>query len=87
MEDSVSGQDVPERVLDMVRMFLASSTKGDTTVLILESRNKQITTKYRSVEKVAGASATANTTNLNTSRRRVNPARARRSKLRLRGFK
>ena len=61
MEDSDSEQDVPQRVLDMVKMFLASSTKGDSTVLILESRNKQIVTKYRSVEKLAEASATANT--------------------------
>ena len=67
MVDSDSDQDVPQRVLDMVRMFLASSTKGDNTVLILESRNRQIVTKYRSVEKVAGA--TANTPNLNTNRK------------------
>ena len=86
MEDSVSVQDVPNTVLNMVRMFLAASTRGDHAVLILESRNKQMITKYRSVEKVAGAPATANTQNLNTNRRRVNPARARRSKLRLEKF-
>ena len=48
ISDSV--QDVPQGVLDMVRMFLASSTRGDHTVLTLETRNQQIFTKYRSVE-------------------------------------
>ena len=67
----------------MVRMFLAASTRGDHVVLILESRNKQMITKYRSVEKVAETPAPANTQNSNTNRRRVNPARARRSKFRL----
>ena len=85
MEDSDSDQDVPERVLDMVRMFLAASTRGDTIVLILETRKQQLITKYRSVE-VAGASATATTPATNTNRRTVNPVRARRSRLRLEQF-
>ena len=51
MDSSGSDQDVPQRVLDMVRMFLASSTRGDHTVLTLETRNQQIVTKYRSVVK------------------------------------
>ena len=84
MEDS--DQDVPERVLNMVRMFLASSTRGDHSVLTLETRDQQIVTKYRSVETVAGASATANTPATKTHKRRGNPARARRSRLRLEQF-
>ena len=81
MEDSVSDQDVPQSVMDMVRMFLASSNRGDQSVLILETKNQQIITKYRSVERVAGASATSPPPR--TTKRRGNPARARRSRLRL----
>ena len=50
--------DVPQRVLDVIKMFLAASKRGHNTVLILESRKQQIITKYRSVEKVAGPPAT-----------------------------
>ena len=52
--------DVPQRVLDLIKMFLAASKRGDKTVLILESRKQQIITKYRSVEKVVGASTSNN---------------------------
>ena len=77
MDSSGNNQDVPQRVLDMVRMFLASSTRGDHTVLTLETRNQQIVTKYRSVETVAGNSATtANTPATDKNRKTVNPARA-----------
>ena len=86
MEDSDSDQDVPQRVLDMVRMFLASSTRGDHSVLTLETRDQKIVTKYRSEETVAGASATSITPVTKTLKRRGNPARARRSKLRLEQF-
>jgi hypothetical protein len=82
MDDS----DVPQRVLDMVRMFLASSTRGEHTVLNLETRNQQLFTKYRSVESLAGTSAKASTPDTNTTRTRRNPARARRSRLRLENF-
>ena len=58
MEDSDSEQDVPHRVLDMVRMFLAASTRGDHAVLTLETRNKQLITKYRSAEKNIAAATT-----------------------------
>ena len=60
MEDSVD-QDVPQRLLDMLRIFLAASKIGDHAVLILETRRKDIVTKYRSVDPVAGVSATTNT--------------------------
>ena len=71
MGDSDSDQDVPQRVLDMVRMFLASSTRGDHSVLTLETRDPRIVTKYRSVETVAGTSATANTPATTTPKRRT----------------
>ena len=72
MKDSDCEQDVPHRVLDMLRMFLAASTRGEQAVLILETKNKQLITKYRSVEKkVAGASATAKTPASNNDRRKV----------------
>ena len=86
MVDSDSDQDVPQRVLDMVRMFLSSSTRGDHSVLTLETRDQRIVTKYRSVETVAGTSATANTPATRTPKRRTNPARARRSRLRMEQF-
>ena len=78
--------DVPQRVLDMIKMFLAASKRGDNTVLILESRKQQIITKYRSVEKVAGPTATTIPPTSTASSRRKNPARAKRSRLRLEKF-
>ena len=72
-----------QRVLDIVRMFLAASHRGDHAVLVLESRKQQITTKYRSVERKAGAPASTSTT---SAKKKMNPARARRSKLRLEQF-
>ena len=51
-------------------------------MLVLDSRKQQITTKYTSVERVAGAPASTST----GSSKKKNPARARRSKLRLEQF-
>ena len=79
MEDS----EHDKRVLDMVRIFLASSSRGDHTVLVLESRKQEITTKHRSIEGKAGAPASTSTS---TTKKKMNPARARRSKLRLEQF-
>ena len=51
MEDTNSyHDDVTQRVLDMVKIFLAASKRGDNTFLILESRKQHIFIKYRSVE-------------------------------------
>ena len=86
MEDSVNVQDVPNSVLDIVRMFLAANNRGEHAVLILETKNQQLKTKYRTVEKVAGAPATVNTPASQGDKRKVNPARARRSRLRLEQF-
>ena len=79
MEDSESDQ----RVMDIVRIFLAASKRGDHAVLVLESRKEQVTTKYRTVEGKAGAPASTSTS---TTKKKMNPARARRSKLRLEQF-
>ena len=61
--------------------------EADNTVLNLESRNKQIITNYRSVEKVTGSTATTSpSTAKQSSSRRKNPSRAKRSRLRLEKF-
>ena len=68
-------QDVPPRVMEMFRIFLDASSRGEEACLVLETRIGQLTTKYRCRENVPGVRAqTANN---------VNPARARRSKTRL----
>ena len=35
-------EDVPPRMLDLLRMFLAASSRGEHTVLVLESRKSAI---------------------------------------------
>ena len=57
MVDMNSEQDVPPRMLDLLRMFLAASSRGEHTVLVLESRRSTITTKYICVEKLTGVPA------------------------------
>ena len=69
-------------MLDMMRMFLSASSHGQHAVLVLESRNRTITTKYTSVENLVGTPATSSTSKAN----KRNPARDRRSKLRLSEF-
>ena len=87
MEDS-DDQDVPQRLLDILGIILAASKRGDHAALILEARDKDIITKYRSVEPAAGVSATTNTpATSNATKRRKNPARATRSLARLEKFK
>ena len=54
---NVTSEDVPPRVLDLLKMFLAANTRGEQAVLILETRNRTLTTKYSSVEKLAGSPA------------------------------
>ena len=65
---------------------LIQTARGDNTVLTLESRSKQIITKYRSVEKVTGPTATTSPSTTTSSMRRTNPSRAKRSRLRLEKF-
>ena len=80
MVDVASGQDVPRRMLDMLRIFLTSSSAGEHCVLVLESRNGKVSTKYRSVEVESGDPVQT------SAPKKKNPARARRSKLRLEKF-
>ena len=54
MVDVASGQDVPRRMLDMLKMFLTASSEGELCVLVLESRNGKVSTKYRSVKVESG---------------------------------
>jgi hypothetical protein len=80
-----SSEDVPPRVMEMLRMFLAASCRGEQAVLVLETRNKTLTTKYRCVETMAGVPSKAQTSTV-PIKKKVTPARARRSKLRLEKF-
>ena len=50
-------QDVPSRVTDVLRIFLAASERGEMAELVLETMNGMLTTKYRSSETVNGAPA------------------------------
>ena len=76
--------DLPSRVTDVLRIFLAATARGEKAELILETRNGRLTTKYRSSETVEGVPATSSTS---TKKKKMNPARARRSRLRLEEFK
>ena len=79
MVDVQGLSDVPPQVLVLLRIFLDASSRGEQAVLVLETRNSTLTTKYRTVENLTGAPVTTRT-------RRKNPARARRSQLRLEEF-
>ena len=79
MVDVQGLSDVPPQVLDLLRIFLDASSRGEQAVLVLETRNSTLTTKFRTVETLTGAPATTRT-------RKKNPARARRSQLRLEKF-
>ena len=81
--DDYSYQDLPPRGLDIVKIFLAASSRGDAASLVLENRMGKLTTKYRSVENEAGVPAPTSTL---TAKKKMNPARDRRSKARLEEF-
>ena len=84
MTDQLNTQDVPPGVMDLLRIFLAASSRGEEAALILETRRKVISSKFRSVESTAGVPAAP--TNNSLARKKKNPARARRSRLRLEAF-
>ena len=84
MTDQESTQDVPPGVMDVLRIFLAASSRGEEAVLILETRKRVISTKFRRVEKTTGVPAAP--INIPVPKRKKNPARARRSRLRLEKF-
>ena len=74
----------PPRTLELFRMFLDASSKGEQAVLILETKMKTVTSKFRCVESFSGDPVEH--TARNTKKKKENPARARRSKLRLEQF-
>ena len=76
--------DLPSRVLDLLKTFLAASSRGETAVLVLETKKKAVNMKYRSEDIVVGPPAPLSNT---SGRKRKNPARARRSQLRLEAFR
>ena len=55
MDDMSSDQEVPAGVLDLLRIFLAARSRGEDAILILETRKRNISTKYRSSEGKRGA--------------------------------
>ena len=83
MVDETSVDGLPPSVLDLLRIFLAASSRGEQVSLVLESRSKAITSKYWCVEKVAGIPASTHTP---TRTKKKNPARLRRSKARQEAF-
>jgi hypothetical protein len=86
MVDMTNAEHVPTRVMDLLRIFLAARSRGEQVVLILDTRKKPITPKYRSVETVAGTPAHIHRPPVNNNKARKNPARARKSSLRLEKF-
>ena len=80
--DSIA--DVPPNVLEMLRMFLTASSRGDHVSLVLESRMNSLSTKYWSVQQPAGVPAQLK--NKTTQKKKMNPSRLRRSRLRQEEF-
>ena len=59
--------------MDVLKIFLAASSGGETAVLVLDTKNKAVTFMYSSVEPVAGKPVKPSP----SSRKRQNPARVR----------
>ena len=79
---SVEG--LPPSVLELLRMFLTASSRGEHVSLVLESRSKTLSSKYWSVEPLAGP-AEIDTTSKNMKKSET-PSRLRRSRLRQEEF-
>ena len=69
--------DVPSRVMELLKIFLAASSRGEQAVLVLETKGRTLTTKFRNVESVVGTPAIANTCDT-IRKKKFNPARVRR---------
>ena len=52
---------VPPRVMELLKIFLAASSRGEQAVLVVETKARTLTTKLRNVECVAGVPAHTNT--------------------------
>ena len=83
MDENVSLQDVPPSVRDVLRIFLAASTRGEHVTLVLESKMMNLTSKYRCVERVTGPPGTPKSS---SNQKKKNPSQLRRSKLRQEAF-
>ena len=77
--------DVSSRVMELLKIFLAASSRGEQAVLVLETKGRTLTTKFRNVESVVGTPAIANTCDT-IRKKKFNPARVRRNQLRLEKF-
>ena len=84
MVDKKSVQYMPPGLMDLLRIFLAFSSRGEEAVLDLETRKKAISKKFRRDEKSDGVPAAP--FNITFSKKKKNPARASRSCLRLEVF-
>ena len=84
MAEDFSYKDVPPRVMELLRMFLAANSRGEVAVLCLETRKKTLTTNYKNEVRTEITGTPANTTDV--TKKKQNPSRARRSLLRLKKF-
>ena len=69
MANVIAFQDVPPSVLDVLRLFLVASSRGEQVSLVLESRKKTMTSKYRCFGSMTGSPVTANTAPTQKKRR------------------
>ena len=53
----MSSTQVPPGVMELLKIFLAARSRGEDSVLILDTRRKTISTKYRTAENAVGAPA------------------------------
>ena len=83
MDNMSSNQEVPPGIMDLIKIFLSAKSRGENAVLILEARDKTISTKYRSAEPETGVPVAVRS---HETKRRKNPARIQRSRLRLEKF-
>ena len=77
-------EDVPPRVMEMLRMFLAANSRGEVAVLHLETRKNTLTTNYKNEVRTEMTGTPAKSTDIR--KKKQNPSRARRSLLRLKKF-
>ena len=84
MADDLSYKDVPARVMELLRMFLAANSRGEVAVICLETWKKALTTKYSNEVRTEITGTPATSTDI--SKKKQNPSRARRSLLRLKKF-
>ena len=72
-------------MMELLRMFLTASNRGEHVSLHLESRRGTLSSQYWSINSLAGTPAEVNVP-INTKTNKKNPARVRRSRLRQEEF-